>query len=81
MAGSQDASSRVTSADSFIPLGPAANTVLLSEDDIVHAVLAKPPRLMSRIRERALNQSPPLTPSRPARRSSRSPRGLMLKTN
>jgi 2-oxoisovalerate dehydrogenase E1 component len=29
---------RVTSADSFIPLGPAAETVLLGEDDIVHAV-------------------------------------------
>jgi 2-oxoisovalerate dehydrogenase E1 component len=29
--------SRVTSADSFIPLGPAADEVLLSEDDIVGA--------------------------------------------
>ena len=29
--------SRVTSADSFIPLGPAANTVLLSVEDIVAA--------------------------------------------
>jgi 2-oxoisovalerate dehydrogenase E1 component len=29
---------RVTSADSFIPLGPAAETVLLGESDIVHAV-------------------------------------------
>ena len=29
--------SRVTSADSFVPLGPAADTVLLSEDDIVAA--------------------------------------------
>jgi 2-oxoisovalerate dehydrogenase E1 component len=29
---------RVTSADSFIPLGPAADHVLLSEDDIVAAV-------------------------------------------
>ena len=29
---------RVTSADSFIPLGPAAETVLLGEDDIVNAV-------------------------------------------
>ena len=28
---------RVTSADSFIPLGPAADEVLLSEDDIVAA--------------------------------------------
>ena len=28
---------RVASADSFIPLGPAANEVLLSEDDIVEA--------------------------------------------
>lgn len=32
--------SRVDSADSFIPLGPAADTVLLSEDDVVRAVLA-----------------------------------------
>ena len=31
--------SRVTSADSFIPLGPAAETVLLSESDIVSGVL------------------------------------------
>ena len=30
---------RVTSADSFVPLGPAAATVLLSEDDIVTAAL------------------------------------------
>jgi 2-oxoisovalerate dehydrogenase E1 component len=30
---------RVTSADSFVPLGPAAVTVLLSEDDIVAAAL------------------------------------------
>jgi 2-oxoisovalerate dehydrogenase E1 component len=29
---------RVTSADSFIPLGPSAGTVLLGEDDIVVAV-------------------------------------------
>ena len=29
---------RVTSADSFIPLGPAADAVLLSEDDVVRAV-------------------------------------------
>ncbi|WP_261622864.1 thiamine pyrophosphate-dependent enzyme [Nesterenkonia marinintestina] len=28
---------RITSADSFIPLGPAAHTVLLGEDDIVQA--------------------------------------------
>ena len=28
---------RVTSADTFIPLGPAAATVLLSEDDVVAA--------------------------------------------
>ena len=33
--------SRVTSADSFIPLGPAAETVLLSEDDIVAAADAR----------------------------------------
>ncbi len=32
--------SRVTSADSFIPLGPAADEVLLSEDDIVAAATA-----------------------------------------
>jgi 2-oxoisovalerate dehydrogenase E1 component len=31
---------RVASADSFIPLGPAADTVLLGEDDIVAAALA-----------------------------------------
>jgi 2-oxoisovalerate dehydrogenase E1 component len=30
---------RVTSADSYVPLGPAAATVLLSEDDIVAAGL------------------------------------------
>jgi 2-oxoisovalerate dehydrogenase E1 component len=30
--------SRVTSADSFIPLGPSAETVVLGEDDIVNAV-------------------------------------------
>ena len=30
--------SRVTSADSFIPLGPAAETVLLGEEEIVQAV-------------------------------------------
>jgi 2-oxoisovalerate dehydrogenase E1 component len=30
--------SRVTSPDSFIPLGPSAETVLLGEDDIVNAV-------------------------------------------
>ena len=38
--------SRVTSADSFIPLGPAADTVLLGEGDIVSAVrdlLGPPP--------------------------------------
>ncbi len=31
---------RVTSQDSFIPLGPAADTVLLGEDDIVEAAAA-----------------------------------------
>jgi 2-oxoisovalerate dehydrogenase E1 component len=31
---------RVTSADSFVPLGPAADTVLLGETDIVEAALA-----------------------------------------
>ena len=38
--------SRVNSADSFIPLGPAADTVLLGEGDIVSAVrdlLGPPP--------------------------------------
>ena len=36
---------RVTSADSFVPLGPAAATVLLSEEDIVEGALrlAGPP--------------------------------------
>jgi 2-oxoisovalerate dehydrogenase E1 component len=29
----------VTSADSFVPLGPAAATVLLSEDDVVTTAL------------------------------------------
>ena len=36
-AGYRGGISRVTSADSFIPLGPAADTVLVSEDDIVAA--------------------------------------------
>ncbi len=36
--GFQGRISRVTSADSFIPLGPAAETVLLSEEEIVQAV-------------------------------------------
>ena len=31
---------RVTSADTFIPLGPAATTALLSEDDVVAAAVA-----------------------------------------
>ena len=35
--GYRGAISRVTSADSFIPLGPASETVLVSEDDIVAA--------------------------------------------
>jgi 2-oxoisovalerate dehydrogenase E1 component len=30
---------RVSSADSFVPLGPAAATVLLSEDDVVTAAM------------------------------------------
>ncbi len=38
-AGYEGRLSRVTSADSFIPLGPAAETVLLGEHDIVTAVL------------------------------------------
>jgi len=45
-AGYQGRLSRVTSADSFIPLGPAAETVLLGESDIVKAVndlLGTPP--------------------------------------
>ena len=37
-AGYEGRLSRVNSADSFIPLGPAAETVLLGEDDIVQAV-------------------------------------------
>jgi 2-oxoisovalerate dehydrogenase E1 component len=32
--------SRVASADTFIPLGPAAATVLLSEEDVVAAALS-----------------------------------------
>jgi 2-oxoisovalerate dehydrogenase E1 component len=32
--------SRITGADTFIPLGPAANEVLISETDIVNAALA-----------------------------------------
>jgi 2-oxoisovalerate dehydrogenase E1 component len=38
-AGYRGCISRVTSADSFIPLGPAAETVLLNEKEIVHAVV------------------------------------------
>ncbi len=38
-AGYRGGISRVTSADSFIPLGPAADTVLVSEDDIVAAAM------------------------------------------
>jgi len=36
-AGYEGRLSRINSADSFIPLGPAAETVLLAEDDIVQA--------------------------------------------
>jgi 2-oxoisovalerate dehydrogenase E1 component len=32
--------SRVASADSFVPLGPAANLVLVSEDDVISAARA-----------------------------------------
>jgi 2-oxoisovalerate dehydrogenase E1 component len=39
-AGIEAPVSRVTSADSFIPLGPAADTVLLQEDDILAAARA-----------------------------------------
>lgn len=35
---------RVTSKDSFIPLGPAADKVLLSEDEIIAAALGSAPR-------------------------------------
>jgi 2-oxoisovalerate dehydrogenase E1 component len=35
--------SRVTSKDSIIPLGPAAGTVLLSEDEIIDALLGGTP--------------------------------------
>ncbi|WP_313408012.1 thiamine pyrophosphate-dependent enzyme [Aeromicrobium sp.] len=42
-AGHEGRISRVDSADSFIPLGPASETVLLSEADIVAAVLAGRP--------------------------------------
>lgn len=37
--GYRGAISRVTSKDSIIPLGPAASTVLLSEEDIIDALL------------------------------------------
>ena len=37
--GYRGAVSRITSADSFVPLGPAAKTVLVSEDDIVAAAV------------------------------------------
>lgn len=36
--GYQGKIARVTSADSFIPLGPAAETVLLGEEEIIAAV-------------------------------------------
>jgi 2-oxoisovalerate dehydrogenase E1 component len=36
-AGFTERIARVASADSFVPLGPAANLVLVAEDDIVHA--------------------------------------------
>ncbi|KAF0847395.1 transketolase C-terminal domain-containing protein [Nocardia caishijiensis] len=39
-AGYRGALARVTSADSFVPLGPAADTVLLGETDIDKAALA-----------------------------------------
>jgi 2-oxoisovalerate dehydrogenase E1 component len=39
-AGYAGRTARVTSADSFIPLGPAADHVLLSEDEIVRCVQA-----------------------------------------
>ncbi|MGW5451356.1 thiamine pyrophosphate-dependent enzyme [Nocardia sp. NPDC003979] len=39
-AGYRGALARVTSIDSFVPLGPAADTVLLSETDIEKAALA-----------------------------------------
>jgi len=45
--------SRITSADSFIPLGPAADTVLLGEADIVdavHALLPSPTPALPSIR-------------------------------
>ena len=40
-AGVEAPSSRVTSADSFIPLGPAADAVLLQEDEILAAARAR----------------------------------------
>ena len=52
--------SRVTSADSFIPLGPAADTVLLGESEIVGAV------------HDLLRTTPPPVPHR-TRRSDRKP--------
>ncbi|HET8594096.1 MAG TPA: thiamine pyrophosphate-dependent enzyme, partial [Intrasporangium sp.] len=41
--GYRGAISRVTSKDSIIPLGPAAGTVLLSEDEIIDALLGGTP--------------------------------------
>ena len=38
--GFQGSISRVASADSFVPLGPAANLVLVSEDDVISAAHA-----------------------------------------
>jgi 2-oxoisovalerate dehydrogenase E1 component len=35
---------RVAGADSFVPLGPAANLVLVSEDEIVEAARRLAPR-------------------------------------
>ncbi len=43
-AGFHSSIRRVAAADSFIPLGAAANLVLVSEDDIVAAALASSPR-------------------------------------
>jgi 2-oxoisovalerate dehydrogenase E1 component len=49
-AGYQGRLSRVTSADSFVPLGPAADAVLLGEEDIVlvahHLLGVSPPSTM-----------------------------------
>ncbi len=51
--GAPGAVSRVTGVDTYIPLGPAADTVLVSEDAIVAAALDLAGRKMQQRRQRA----------------------------